>query len=210
MVQTTTVFYSVIKYGKFALLTALLVLSFINGHKDYISENPRKFMWDCFTVAVTAALGISVVAYMRDQTQLVPNLAFLSFFLFFTYNVFRELSGFNKISESTVGATQLEGKELGLFGTPVTGALIGLMGFMFVLALAAHVPHPQGFGALLKEAAVMGTFTAIGEGVLARNHGANVGKAVGLNFVLFSLAHIFLQLGGFYDHVFPPLPTLQV
>ena len=210
MVQTMTVFYSVIKYGKFALLTALLVLSFINGHKDYISENPRKFMWDCFAVAVTAALGISVVAYMRDQTQLVPNLAFLSFFLFFTYNVFRELSGFNKISESTVGATQLEGKELGLFGTPVTGALIGLTGFMFVLALAAHVPHPQGFGALLKEAAVMGTFTAIGEGVLARNHGANVGKAVGLNFVLFFLAHIFLQLGGFYDHVFPPLPTLQV
>ena len=210
MVQTMTVFYSVIKYGKFALLTALLVLSFINGHKDYISENPRKFMWDCFAVAVTAALGISVVAYMRDQTQLVPNLAFLSFFLFFTYNVFRELSGFNKISESTVGATQLEGKELRLFGTPVTGALIGLTGFMFVLALAAHVPHPQGFGALLKEAAVMGTFTAIGEGVLARNHGANVGKAVGLNFVLFFLAHIFLQLGGFYDHVFPPLPTLQV
>jgi hypothetical protein len=209
MVHSTTVFYSVIKYGKFALLTALLVLSFINGHRDYINENPRKFMWDCLAVGGTSAIGISIIAMMRDRKDLIVNLAFITFFLFFTYNVLRELSGFNAITGG--GAlTQAESKEQQILTQPVMTVGAGIIGFMIVLALAAHVGHPQGMGALLKEACVLGLFTAIGEGVLAQNHGYPVANAIGGNFVLFFLAHIFMQLGGFYDHVFPPPPILRV
>jgi hypothetical protein len=205
----TTVFYSVIKYGKFALLTALLVLSFINGHRDYINENPRKFMWDCLAVGGTSAIAISIVAMMRDHKELIVNLAFITFFLFFTYNVLRELSGFNAITGG--GAlTQIESKEQQILTQPVMTAGAGMIGFMIVLALASHVGHPQGMGALLKEACVLGLFTAIGEGILARNHGYPVAVAVGGNFVIFFLAHIFMQLGGFYDHVFPPPLILRV
>jgi len=207
--STTTVFYNVIKFGKFALLTALLILSFVNGHKDYINENPRKFMWDCLSVGGTSAIAIAIIAYMRGQSQLIPSLAFLTFFLFFTYNVLRELSGFNAITGGGE-TTQGEGKEQAILTKPVITVGAGLAGFMVVLALGAHRMHPQGFMALIKEAIVFGAFTAMGEGVLAKNHGYAVGKAVGGNFVLFFFAHIILQLGGFYDHVFPRPLILRV
>jgi hypothetical protein len=209
MVHSTTVFYSVIKYGKFALLTALLVLSFINGHRDYINENPRKFMTDCITVGATSALGISIIAVMRGRKELIMNVAFITFFLFFTYNVLRELSGFNAITGGGA-TTQGESKEAQILTKPIMTFGVGMAGFMIVLALAAHVWHPQGMGALLKEACVLGFFTAMGEGILAKNHGYPLGPAIGGNFVLFFLAHIIMQLGGFYDHVFPPLPILRV
>jgi hypothetical protein len=204
-----TVFYSVVKYGKFALLTALLVLSFINGHKEYISENPRKFMWDNVAVAGTSALAIAVIAWMRSETYLIPNLAFISFLLFFMYNVFRELSGFNAASEGEK-LTQGETTELRLFQIPVTSLAAATAGLLVVLAIFSHVGHPQGMLALLKEATVFGALTAVGESVLAWNHGTPVAKAAGLNFVVFFLAHILLQFGGFYDHVFPPPPILKV
>ena len=209
MVHSTTVFYSVIKYGKFALLTALLVLSFINGHKDYISENPRKFMWDCFSVGATSAIGISIIAYMRGRSDLIVNLAFISFFLFFTYNVLREISGFNAVSGGSA-LTKGESQQKDLLTKPIMTFAAGLIGFMIVLALAARVGHPQGMTALIKEACVLGFFTALGEGVLAKNHEHPLVEAVGGNFILFFLAHIVMQFGGFYDHVFPPTPNLSV
>jgi hypothetical protein len=209
MVHSTTVFYSVIKYGKFALLTALLVLSFINGHKDYISENPRKFMWDCLAVGGTSAIGISIIAYMRGRSDLIVNLAFITFFLFFTYNVLRELSGFNAITGG--GAlTQGESNETQALTKPIMTFGAGMAGFMVVLAFAAHVGHPSGMMALVKEACVLGLFTAIGEGVLAKNHSYPLGPAIGGNFAMFFFAHIIMQFGGFYDHVFPPTPKLSV
>lgn len=208
--MTTTLFYAIIKYGKFALLTALLVLSFINGHKDYISENPRKFMWDNIAVAGTSALALAIIAWMRGHTELIPNVAFFSFLLFFMYNVFRELSGFNAATEGTSNLTQGEQAEFRLFGKPVASLMVGATGFLIVLALFSHVPHPRGMMALIKEACVLGAMTALGEGILAQNHGYAVPKAVGMNFVLFFFAHIILQFGGFYDHIFPRPPILRV
>jgi hypothetical protein len=210
MVQTTTVFYTVIKYGKFALLAALLILSFINGHKDYISENPRKFMWDNIAVGGTSAIAFAIIAWMRGRTDLIVNLAFMSFLIFFIYNVFRELSGFNAASSGDGKLTQGEQAEVAVLTKPLMTGGAALAGFMAVLAIGAHVRHPQGFMALLKEAAVFGSMTAIGEAVLARNHGSPVAKTAGVNFGMFFVLHIFLQLGGFYDHIFPPPPILRV
>ena len=210
MPETSTVFFTVIKYGKFALLTALLVLSFINGHKEYISANPRRFMWDNIAVGGTSALAIAVIAWMRGHTEVIPSAAFLSFLLFFVYNVFRELSGFNAAAEGEEELTQWESKQMKLFGRPVGALVIGITGFMVVLAIAAHVWHPQGMVALIKEAIVFGGFTALGEAVLAYNHGYDVKKAAVMNFVLFFFGQIILQLGGFYDHIFPKPLTLRV
>jgi hypothetical protein len=210
MAQTTTVFYTVIKYGKFALLTALLILSFINGHKDYISENPRKFMWDNVAVGLTSAISFAVIAWMRGRTDLIANLAFMSFLIFFIYNVFRELSGFNAASSGDGKLTQGEQAEITVLTKPLMTIGAALVGFMAVLAIGAHVRHPQGFVALLKEAAVFGSMTAIGEAILARNHGSSVASAAGVNFGMFFVLHIFLQLGGFYDHIFPPPLNLRV
>lgn len=207
--QADTVFYSVIKYGKFALLSMLLILSFINGHKEYICANPRKFMWDSFLVGLTSAIGISIIASMRGYSELIPNLAFISFFLFFTYNVFRELSGFNALSDEQK-LTQGEAKQLKVLTKPIMGlAGVGAL-LLIVLAIISHRGLEQGFGQLLQEAAIFGFCTAVAEGIVAKNHEEPpkiVAMAFFGNFGLFFLAHILLQFGGFYTHVFPETTT---
>ena len=197
-------FYSLIKYGKFALLTCLLLGAFINGHKKYIEDNPRKFMWDSFLVGITSALGISAIAAMRGYADLIPNLAFIAFFLFFTYNVFRELSGFNSLTNDE-DLTQNEAKQKKALKLPAGIFFLLAVTAGITIAAFARVGHPQGFGALLKEATVFGLLTALGEIIVAANHGehgADVAIAGFGNFGLFFLAHIVMQWGGFYTHVF--------
>lgn len=198
-------FYSLVKYGKFGLLAFLLLFSFINGHKSYIQDNPRKFMWDSFLVGAFSAAGISIIASMRGHDDLILNLAFITFFLFFTYNVFRELSGFNAVSDEK-SLTQGEEKEIKVLSTPIMiivgiAAVIGIL-----LAVIAHVPrNPEGFEDLLIEAAVLGGTTAIAEIIVAFNHGekpSSVALVGAGNFALFAVAHLILQWGGFYEHIF--------
>jgi len=200
-----TMFYTVIKFGKFALLTMLLILAFINGHKEYVETHPRKFMWDSFIVGFTSAVGISIIASMRGFGDLIPNLAFISFFLFFTYNVFREFSGFNAITDATK-LTQGEAVQMRKLKKPLL-IIAGISAFILIaLAAVAHHGHPTGFGDLMKEAFIFAGLTAFGEGIIAKNHEEHsdvIAMAVGGNFILFFMAHVLLQYGGFYDHVFP-------
>ena len=202
--QVEKIFATAIKFSKFALLALLLILSFINGHKEYIAEKPRKFMWDNFTVGLTSAIGISIIAYMRGRADLIPNLAFIAFFLFFAYNVFRELSGLNAASDaSKLSAGEAEQtKKLKL---PMI--IIVLIGLVVLVGLAgtARVAHPEGFGRLAKEAGIFALLTVIGEIVVAVNHGEHPGGIVLTafgNFLIFFFGHILLQYGGFYNHVF--------
>jgi hypothetical protein len=198
------VFSNTIKFGKFALLALLLILSFINGHKEYIAESPRKFMWDNFTVGLTSAIAISIIAAMRGRADLIPSLAFISFLLFFVYNVFRELSGFNVITDPTK-QTQGEAKQSKVLKLPMLIIVVLSIVVVVGMAVKAKVAHPMGFGRLAGEAAILAAFTAIGEMLVAKNHGEHTSAIVmtgGGNFIMFFLAHIVLQYGGFYNHVF--------
>lgn len=202
--SSTTVFYNVVKYGKFALLAALLVFAFINGHKEYVAEHPRKFLTDSFIMGATSAAAISYIAQVRGHTDLIPNLAFLAFLIFFAYNVFRELSGFNAALQDQK-LSQGEAQQKRLLGRPVSYLTFGIACVMVILAIAAHRGHPQGFGVLVKEGLVFAALAGIGEGVIAWNHeetASEIGLAVGGNFLLFFLAHLLLQFGGFYEHIF--------
>jgi hypothetical protein len=202
--SSTTVFYNVIKYGKFALLTALLIFALINGHKEYVSEHPRKFLWDSFLVGATSAAALSYVAHVRGHDDLIPNIAFFTFLLFFAYNVFRELSGFNAAFQDE-NLTQGEAAQKKTLSKPVSYLVFAFAFVMVILAIAAHHGHPQGFGVLVKEGLVFAALAAIGEGAVAWNHEedwAGIGATTGGNFVLFFVAHLLLQFGGFYDHVF--------
>jgi hypothetical protein len=201
---SSTVFYNVIKYGKFALLAALLVFAFINGHKEYVAENPRKFMWDSFLVGATSAAAIAYIAHVRGHGDMIPNLAFIAFLLFFAYNVFREMSGFNAAFQDE-NLTQGEATQKKVLSGPLSYLMFGIACVMIVLAAAAHHGHPMGFGVLVKEGLVFAGLTAIGEGIIAWNHEEDahgIGLAMGGNFVLFFLAHLLMQFGGFYEHIF--------
>ena len=204
MAPPETVFYNVIKFGKFALLAALLTMSFTNGHKEYINESPRKFLWDCLAVAGTSALAISIVAWMRGQAYRIPTVAFIAFFLFFVYGVVREISGFNAAAGGDVEDLTLRAQsQWNLLEKPVTVFIAGVAGFMTVLALFAHVPHPQGMFALMKESFIVAGMTALGEAVIAFNHGHAITRPALLNFIAFFIGNMIMQFGGFYDQVFP-------
>lgn len=201
-------FVSTIKFGKFALLALLLVGGFVNGHKSYIEENPRKFMWDSFAVGSLSAAAIVLIAMMRGRPDLAINLGFISFFLFFTYNVFRELSGFNDVFESEK-LTQGEAKQTKTLKWPILGIFLTGSIVLGYMAFKASVPHPMGRGSLFIEAAILGIFTAVSEVIVARNHGVHFDGLVvaGIsNFIMFAVAHLVLQWGGFYSHVFNPAP----
>lgn len=200
---SSVAFYNVIKYGKFAMLTFLLILAFINGHKEYIKERPRLFVWDSFVSGLVSALAITYIARVRGYTELVPNLAFIAFSLFFVYNVFRELSGINTGGE---GLTQGEEEQKRKFLKPAVMLAVSVAFILILLALIAHRGHPTSFTALVREGVVFGLLTAIGEAIIVWNHEhklSSVGKAMGANLVFFFFAHLLLQFGGFYDHVFP-------
>jgi len=211
MAPPETVFYNVIKFGKFALLAALLTLSFTNGHKEYINENPRKFLGDCIAVAGTSALAISIVAWMRGQSFRIPTVAFIAFFLFFVYSVVREISGFNAAAGGDSEDLTLRAQaQWNFLSKPVAVFIAGVAGFMTVLALFAHVPHPMGMFALLKESFVVAGMTALGEAVIAYNHGHAIANMAILNFIAFFIGNMIMQFGGFYDQVFPPPAIIRM
>lgn len=203
---SSSAFYNVVKYGKFAVLGGLLILAFINGHKEYVADNPRKFMWDSFLMGLTSALAVAYVAKTRGRTDLIPNLAFIAFFLFFAYNVVRELSGLN--AAATTGDEKLsqgETLQARVLARPVYYTFLAVGGLMFLLAATAHRGHPLGFKPLVMEGLVFGGLAALGEAVIAWNHSETapeIAQATGITFVLFFFAHLLLQFGGFYDHVF--------
>jgi hypothetical protein len=161
-------------------------------------------------VAGTSALAISVVAWMRGQSRKIPTVAFLAFFLFFTYNVFRELSGFNAAADGTADRSDREKAQVTLFGNPVTILMAGAVGFLVVLALFAHVPHPAGMFALFKESLVVASLAALGEAVVAQNHGYAMTRPTAINFGALFFGHMLLQFGGFYDQVFPPPAIIRM
>jgi hypothetical protein len=45
-----------------------------------------------------------------------------------------------------------------------------------------------------------------GEVLVARNHNDPVGPAIGTSALLFTSAHLVLQGGGFYGHLYPVVP----
>ena len=204
-------FSNVIIYGKFALLALLLIASFINGHKEYIAENPRKFMWDNFLVGGLSALAMVFIALGRGRSDVVANVAFISFLLFFAYNVFREMSGFNRItdSEKLSQAEAVEAKVIKPIGLIVV--VVGAIA-LSLIAWKVGAGHPMGWGVLLREAAILGGLTAIAEMIVAKNHD-EPGWAVILNgFINFSFffgGHIVLQYGGFYNHIFDTAGVLN-
>ena len=196
-------FTNIIVYGKFFVLAFLLILSFINGHKEYIEKNPRKFMWDNFVVGLSSAVAVAIIAKLRGVPEIIPNVAFISFFLFFSYNVFRELSGLNAVAD-TSKLTQGEQKQVDVLKTPILALVVMAMVALLGLALVHRVPHPEGFGKLLLEALIFGGSTGLAEVVVAMNHGEDPLHVGGMNFVLFFIGYIVMQFGGFNNRVFSP------
>ena len=186
---------------KFGIMATLLVMSFIVADTAYIAQNPHRFLADCTLTGVSSALAIAVISVVRGHPEMAGNYAFIAFFVFFCFNVFREMSGYNS-------SAQLDQKQLNVidrFKMPaivVTGIICAVVASV---AFYSSVPHPGGVVVFMSEALILASCIAVSDGIVARNHGKDgVGIAVtsGLSFATFFAIHVVLQLGGFFQHLY--------
>ena len=194
-------FNNTIIAGKFFLLIFLLILSFVNEYTIYINQSPQRFLTDNIAVGLSSALAISFIAYRRGRQDLIPNMMFMTFLLFFVFNILREISGINAIDEVET-ETDIEKKEKQILTWPAIVVAILSIFLLGGLAFLARVPYP--FQKLFLEGAVFAGVCAIAEGIVAMNHNKTsneILETIAMNFVLFFLLHFILQYGGFYNKI---------
>ena len=198
--------------GKFILLIFFLIMALINGHKEYISTHPRKFVWDGIAIGGLSGLAFFIIGSMRKIPMSARfTLAFLSFLVFFVYSVLREMAGANAVTDPSK-LTQGEAKQVKALKEPITYMFIIVAGLLFIAAIAnrfttANTSVFQPLSQLAIEAGILGLLTGVSEAVVAWNHDEDT-KTIGLTtvfyFVMFFVLHFLLEYSGFYGHVFVP------
>jgi hypothetical protein len=111
--------------------------------------------------------------------------------------------------------TDQEKAESGKLGKPIL-AIMGVAAIaMLYLAVTARVSpdYTQGIlktlGPNIALAVETIGFVAIisaGEIIVAKNHKDPIGPAIGMSALMFTFAHLVLQGGGFYDHLYKAVP----
>ena len=203
-------FHNLVLAGKGGLVFLLLVLSLVNGNKDFVTQNPRSFIGSAVLCAFIGALAGGLLAW--DRKGDVGNAVFIGTLFFFFFQVCREFSGYYKLM-SGEDMTQNQSKER----KPliITGVVIGVA---FLIA-AVYLAYKAGvkptdirgiFGTSGTSAFVIETIVflilcvgaEVGVGVL---HGDKSPGSIVSSLVMYLIAHLCLQYGGFYDHVFAPM-----
>lgn len=208
--EPTALFKGWLILGKLIILVSLLILSFINGHKKYVEENPRKFMWDSFAAGGFGALALVIIGMMRgvtDNAQLA-EIGFTTFLLLFTFNVFCEFSGFNT-GGADAETTQGEKKILKA-KWPLGALFIG--GLLVLFALSWNVQQ-SGFktknDGIIGEALIFGVLSGAAQTVNSKNHGESKFKTASMTFaatVFFIILYVALQYGGLMDAIYSARP----
>jgi hypothetical protein len=196
--------------GKGGLIAALIALATINGNASYVSQNPTKFMQDALATGGFGAIAAVFLTLTRGRRDLFFNHLIFAFMLFFLYHVCREFAGYFTIFGTEQKTDKIQ-KEESKFTKPILIAG-GVMAFIaIVLALISRASPDYGSGILKSlgpsmalgiETVIFVAIVTVGEIIVARNHGDPIGPAIGTSAVIFTLAHLMLQAGGFYDHLY--------
>ena len=196
--------------GKGGLIAALIALATMNGNVSYVAENPTKFMQDALATGGFGALAAVFLTLTRGRRDLFFNHLIFAFMLFFLYHVCREFAGYFTVfgTEQTTDKIQKEKSKL---TKPILigGGALAFIAIVLALVARASPDYTQGIFKSLSASMALGLETIIfvaivmaGEIIVARNHGDPVGPAIGTSAVIFTLAHLVLQAGGFYDHLY--------
>lgn len=200
--------------GKGGLILALIVLALMNGHGSYVSQNPKKFMQDALATGGFGALAAVFLTATRGRMDLWINHLIFALLLFFLYHVCREFAGYFTV----FGSEKMTDQEKAMSGKLAKPLMI-VMGIaavvMLGLAVTARVSpdYSQGILSSFSDNAALAIetigFVAIisaGEIIVAKNHGDPIGPAIGMSALMFTFAHLVLQGGGFYNHLYPMIP----
>ena len=203
--------------GKGGLILALIVLALMNGHASYVAQNPKKFMQDALATGGFGAIAAVFLTATRGRTDLWLNHLLFALLLFFLYHVCREFAGYfaffgneEKTAEEVAQANKL--------GKPIL-IIMGILAFvMLVLAVVARVspdysqgilsglgPDRDGLALAIETIGFVAIISA-GEIIVANNHKEPIGPAIGMSALMFTFAHLVLQGGGFYEHLYPLAP----
>ena len=196
-------FDKVLLTEKAALIALLLITSFINGYKDYVSVQPRKFVGDCVVSGATGAIAFYIIANMRGHGDKAFSIAISTFMLLFMLNVLTEFSGLNAASVNRKNLKKVEKVEEKILKWPVV--VITIIGLLLLAVLAFRANVPLEGSSLPKEALIFGIASGISAAYVATTHGSEpkdtaIAAAGATGF--FALLHVTLQKGGFYNLVF--------
>jgi len=196
--------------GKGGLIAALLAFATMNGNVTYVAQNPTKFMQDALATGGFGALAAVWLTATRGRTDLFLNHLIFAFMLFFLYHVCREFAGYFTIFGTEQKTDKIQ-KEQAKFSKPIliAGGALALIAIVLALISRASPDYTQGILKSLGSSMALGIETVIfvaivtaGEVIVAKNHGDPIGPAIGTSAVIFTLAHLVLQAGGFYDHLY--------
>lgn len=196
--------------GKAVLILGFLTLALINGNTDYVQKNPRKFMVDSISTGFFGGLAGVFLAYSRGRGDLALSHFLFGLLLFFLYNVARQFAGYFTVFGNETPSKQDE-KEMKVLKWPMI--VIISLGFIYACYLArkARIPADYSMGflkgfrprtALILETIIFALIISSGEIIVAKNHGDPVVISGLTSIFMFSLAHIILQNGGFYEHLY--------
>lgn len=204
--------------GKGGVILALIVLALLNGHVSYVAENPKKFMQDALATGGFGALAAVFLTMTRGRTDLWINHFVFALMLFFLYHVCREFAGYFSVFGNQP-MTDQEKAQAGKLGKPIL-IIMGIVAVVMLgLAVTARVSpdYTQGILSGLSENIALAVetigFVAIitaGEIIVAKNHKEPIGPAIGMSALMFTFAHLVLQGGGFYEHLYMSPPDLNL
>lgn len=184
--------------GKGLLCSSLILLSFINAHYKYVQQNPRLFMVDNVVSGIAGALAAILMAFMRNRPDLMGSSAFIMFLFFFFFNVIKEFSGYHTFLEPKQASKAVK-TEVKYLKYPII-VICGLfLAFMIYQALIQHdIPGVSFIPELLL---TTGIFT-VAEVLVAMNHKEDLKTSAISSVILYTIAGILFQFGGFYKYIY--------
>ena len=205
--------------GKGGVILALIVLALLNGHVSYVAENPKKFMQDALATGGFGALAAVFLTVTRGRTDLWINHFVFALMLFFLYHVCREFAGYFSVFGNQP-MTDQEKAQAGKLGKPIL-IIMGIVAVVMLgLAVTARVSpdYTQSYllsglsenMALAVETIGFVAIISAGEIIVAKNHKEPIGPAIGMSALMFTFAHLVLQGGGFYEHLYMSPPDLNL
>ena len=205
------IFEKFVKGGKGGFIVGLMVLALVNAHSSYVKDHPKQFMQDTFATAGFGAIAAGWLTFTRGRPDLFMNHFVFALMLFFLYHVCREFAGYFTVFGNDK-MTDQEKKQENILSKPLL--VMGGLGLLFAvgLAIVAHTSPDFSFGIfkgiadtpfpLIIETIVFVLIVTIGELVVARNKQDSLVKTAVTSAGIFTFAHLVLQGGGFYEHLY--------